>query len=156
MARKWWKFALGLLIALILAMGIKGFFFGPSDEELIKQALEETVAAAAQGEPSIVLDNLSSKFTYGSQIPFPGDISKAVRLSKPKVSILYIDPVIEGEQAVVKSPVTIEMAFMSINLNETVPDVKITLEKEWGLKYLFMPTPRWRIVDVSAPSLPEY
>lgn len=144
------------LILFIAGITIKAMFFGPSDKELIQEALKETTVAAREGRPTMVLTNLSKKFNYGGEMPIRMDISKVVEQAKPDISILNPEPRIEGDQATVFSPVAVKMSAMGMSFDNTVPDVTIILEREWSFSGGIFPRKKWKIIEVSADSLPNY
>jgi hypothetical protein len=133
-----------------------GYLLAKPDQQLIQAALTESTQAAAEGKPSDVLKYLSKSFTYGGEATSTYDISKVIHNSKPKITIITINPMIDGENAVVKTPVDVQIDYMGLNINNTIPNVVINLKKETGYKWIFVPEPRWRVVSVEAEALPNY
>ncbi|MDK3161130.1 hypothetical protein QPK87_31910 [Kamptonema cortianum] len=149
------------VLLVLVGLGIVGFFAfavlsQPKDQELIAAALDDSVAAAAEGRPSPVLSNLSSDFKYGDETFFAGDIAKVIRDAKPTILIVNKAAEISGDKAVVKTPVKLTMNYMGMSMDSTLPDVTIELRKETGVKWLFVPVPKWRITSVRSESLPNY
>lgn len=150
------KALLALAVLSITGFFSSGFLLAPPDSVLIKQAIEDSTAAARNGEPSEVLDNLSRRFNYGGEVANRSDIIKVVRQSKPHIVVEDIKPLVEGETATVISPVTVKGDFMGFTIDTTFPRVTIGLKKELGTQWGVVPTPRWRIVSVDADQLPSY
>lgn len=150
------KALLAIPIFAIIGLLASGFLFAPKDQDLITAALRESTAAAAKGEPSDVLRYLSKSFTYGGEATSTYDISKVIHNAKPQLTILETKADIKGETATVQTPVDVKLNYMGLDINQTIPRVSIELKKETGFKWLFVPEPRWRIISVSAESLPNY
>lgn len=151
---------IGLIAAVVAVLGLSiaivaSLFFGPTDAQLIKDTLSESTAAAARGETSEVLDGISRNFQYGDDTADRFEISKYVKNAKPKITILDINPQIEGNVATVKSDVMVAADFLGMNMNQTVPNVTITLEKEITFRS-FLPAKKWRVTSVQAEALPGY
>ncbi|MBA4291844.1 hypothetical protein C0431_02640 [bacterium] len=150
------KALLALPILALISLLVSGYLFAPKDQDLITAALRDSTAAAAKGEPSDVLRYLSKSFTYGGEATSTYDISKVIHNAKPKITIIETKANIQGENATVQTPVDVQLNYMGLDINQTIPKVTIELKKETGFKWLFVPEPRWRVVSVSAESLPNY
>lgn len=145
---------IGIPVIALIGFLLSGYVLAPSDEQMIQRAIDESTAAAREGKPSEVLDHLSNSFTVSEQSASPFDISKLIKLSKPKIVVLDPRAQINGETATVISPVDVEIDYMDFKLDHTLPKVTIQLKKEMGFKFLIVPEPRWRITSVNADGLP--
>jgi|GEM_PF-2139446 len=141
-------------VLALVAFIASGFLFAPSDQEQITKALNDSAAAAGRGEPSDVFKYLSRNFTYGGEQTNTFDISKVINQAKPKIAIMETKAEIAGETATVRTPVDIQLDYVGLEINQTIPGVTITLKKETAFKWLIVPEPRWRITAVDAESLP--
>lgn len=152
------KIGIGVGLAILVVFAIASMvslWFGPSDEELVKKSILASTSAAASGQSSEVLDGLSKKFSFGEDVPNRFDISKVIKNSRPKITVLDVNPRIEGDMATVVSDVFVEGDFMGMQLNNTFESVTITLKKETGFEGL-LPKKKWRISRVDAQDLPTY
>jgi hypothetical protein len=138
-------------VALLL-VGLRFAISGPSDRELIKEAVRESIEASKDGRPGGVLEYLSSGFEINDQAPGRFDISKFVRESRPDVEVLNLEPVITGNDATIRSSVRVRMKFMGQDFDQTFEDVTIVLRREPARRYLVIPSSQWRIVQVQAPT----
>lgn len=137
---------------VVIAGGIfaRMWFDVPSDKVLIRQAIEEASRNSKEGKPGGVLDYLSGTFTIQGFSPSEGDIRQFIRERKPEVEVLNMEPTIRGDQAEIVTPVNLKLGVGNLGFNQTVNGVKITLRRESGFRYGIFPTPRWKIVTVSA------
>lgn len=152
--RKW---IVGSATVVVAALAVLFFVTAPTDEQLIRQALDESTEASRKGEPGGVLDYLSSSLTFnGIPVMDKQEVSKYVRLAKPEIEFGQYSPVVEGDQAAVVADVHIKMDFQGLSLDQTVPDVEVRLAKETGFRWLVFPGKKWRITEVSAPDLGQF
>lgn len=148
--------AIGFVI-LALAFGMFSvLFMGPSDQEMIAETITEATDAAREGRPSPVLDSLSKDFDYGGELASRFDVSKVVKESKPDLTVLDVNPTITGDTATVVSDVRVNAQIYGFAIDQTIPSVRISLERETGTKWLVIPAPKWRITKVEAEGLPRY
>lgn len=150
------KALIAIPVVALVALLASGFIFVPSDQELITKALQESTDAAAKGEPSDVLKYLSRSFEYGGESTNSYDISKVIHQAKPKIAIMETKATIDGETATVRTPVDVQLNYIGLDINKTIPNVNIELKKETSFKWMIVPEPRWRITAVTAESLPNY
>lgn len=150
------KALIAIPVVALAAVLASGFLFAPSDQKLITKTLQDSTDAAAKGEPSDVLKYLSRSFTYDGQSTNTFDISKVIHQAKPKIAIMETTAQIEGDDATVTTPIDVQLNYMGLDINKTIPNVQIQLKKETSFKWIFVPEPRWRIVSVTAESLPSY
>lgn len=141
--------------AVVLA-GLTVLFIvtAPSDEDLIRAALEESVQASREGRPSVVLDHLSRSLTF-NEVPVGSraDIAEFVRKSKPDIELGPVEPVIEGDVATVVTSVRFNVSFLGYSRDQTVPQVQIRLARTTGVRWLLFPGTKWRISEVTLPDL---
>ncbi|MBL8059438.1 MAG: hypothetical protein JNK63_01840 [Chthonomonas sp.] len=146
------------LIIIFCIVGLLGGFFAkvwldtPSDQELIRETLREATRNGKEGKPGGVHDYLSGSFKVGDYEPSGADISEFIKSQRPEVTVLEPNPVIRGEVAEIVSPVEIKFGVGNIGASNRVEGVRIVLHKESALKYGVFPTPRWKIVEVTAPT----
>jgi hypothetical protein len=168
MSRKWWIWC-GLAVAAVAAALASMWLFQPSDEELIRQALDESVAAGREGRPGGVLEYLSQSFQINTQEPVRrSDIARVVRLNRPKVTLGPWQPRIAGDLAVVETSADVELggldgggggAFDALKLPKTqfrLDSVTIRLRRETDRRWLVVPVKKWRVISVSAPGFDPY
>jgi hypothetical protein len=144
------------------------WLFQPSDEELIRQALEESVAAGREGRPGGVLEYLSESFQINTQEPVRrSDIARVVRLNRPNVTLGPWKSRIAGDLAVVQTSADVELggvdsgggAFDALKLPKMqfrLDSVTIRLRRETDRRWLIVPVKKWRVISVSAPGFDPY
>jgi hypothetical protein len=143
----------------VAIVGLAALFFvtAPTDEQLIRQAIDESTEASRKGEPGGVLDYLSKSLTFnGLPIMDKQEISKYVRLAKPEITFGEFTPVVQDDKAAVVADVHLKMDFQGLSLDQTVPDVEVKLAKETGFRWLILPGKKWRITEVMAPDLGQF
>lgn len=147
--------AIGAIVAVAaLLLLLRSVLFGPSDKELIRDAVKESVEASREGRPGGVLEYLSNSFTFNDQeAPNRREIGKWIRQGKPEVVLRNSEPVISGETAEIVTPVHVKFDYLAFKFDQEIPNVRITLQKEAGTKWLIVPTKKWRIVSVTAPDV---
>lgn len=139
----------------VLAVAIIGLRFGlaerASDRQLIQRTVEDSIAAGRKGEPGGVMEILSRRFEVNREAPNRMDIGRFVRQSKPEVKLVNTEPVIQGEQAEIRTPASVRFGFLGNSVEQRFDEVVIRFRKETGVKWLIIPTKEWRIVSVEAP-----
>lgn len=124
-------------------------FFGPSDRQLIKEALDESVKASREGRPGGVMDYLSSSLKFNEEdTGSRSEIADYVKRARPDIVIEDTTPTISGDTATVVSPVTVTFSLGPASQPVRIERVEITLAKETGTRFLILPAPKWRIRDV--------
>ncbi len=149
------KILFGVIALAAVLFFSSGYLFNPSDEAQVKATLQEALSAAGEGKPSPVLESLSFRFDYGGEEPSRIDIAKVVRQAKPKLTALSVNPEIEGQTATVTTAIDAKLDYMGFSIDQTVPNVTIKFEKQVGTKWLVVPQPKWRIISVDSPNLPN-
>ncbi|MCU0316373.1 MAG: hypothetical protein MUC92_07255 [Fimbriimonadaceae bacterium] len=155
MKNKVWLAALPF--ALIGAMVGAAYATAPSDSVKIKKALGEQLDGAKEGKPGPVLDYLSRGFKYGDfEMVDRSEVAKVIRMVKPDIEVLQMDPIITGDKATIVSPVRLKADLGPFPMNTTLPQVTITFVRETGTMYGVLPTSVWRMSSVQAEDLPTY
>jgi hypothetical protein len=152
---KKWMIGSGLVAAA--ALTVLYFVTAPSDEVLIRRAITDATQASREGRPGPVLDYLSKLFTFnGVPIMDRGEISKYVRLARPDIEFGPFEPEVSGDQAVVVADVHVKFSFQGAGIDQTIPNVRIQLARESGLRWLVLPGKKWRVTEVTAPELAQF
>ena len=141
--------------AVVLA-GLTVLFIvtAPSDEDLIRAALEESVQASRDGRAGGVLGHLSPSLTFnGMPVASRAEIADFVRKSRPDVELGPVEPVIEGNVATVVTSVRINVSFLGYSADQKLSGVQIRLARETGVRWLLFPGTKWRISEVTVPDL---
>ncbi len=150
--RKW---IVGSSLVVVAGLVVLFFATGPDDTDLINQAINESVVASKEGKPGSVLEHLSRSLSFnGMAVTDRTEIAKYIRLARPEVVFSTFHPEIDGDTAKVKADVSVKINYFSLQLDETVRDVEVTLARETGFRWLVFPASKWRITSVSAPELP--
>lgn len=140
------------VLTLLLVLRLTLFAPKPDDQALIAAALTESLDAAKEGRPSVVLDKLSQKFRINSQSPGSRwDIAKFVRESKPEVVVTNKVAVVSGDTARIVSPVQVHVSYLNQNFSLRADEVTLVFEREDDRIWLFVPTKSWKLTDVSVP-----
>lgn len=145
--------------ATVVFLGLVALYFAtaPSDDEMIRQAIDESAKAAREGKPGNVLEHLSRSLTInGMPVADRGEISKYIRLASPEVKFGQYSPVVEEDSATVKTNVAVKFSFQGISMDETIPNVEVKLSREPGFRWVVFPATKWRIASVSAPEIPYF
>jgi hypothetical protein len=140
------KALIAIVVIGLVALLASGFLFAPSDQQLISKSLQESTDAAAKGEPSDVLKYLSRSFTYDGQSTNSFDISKVIHQAKPKIAIMETNAQINGDEATVTTPIDVQLNYMGLDINKTIPNVQIQLKKETSFKWMIVPEPPKRAI----------
>lgn len=147
-------------IAIVVAAAVLTFFGfrGPSDRELIDQAITESAKAGREGRAGGVLEYLSKSLKV-NQVEYSGtrfDISRFVRDSHPDVQLknqtVEVDE--SGGKATVTASATVSVTLLGLSeMSRDIDKVEIRLEREDTRKWLIFPARIWRIVSVDAPNV---
>jgi hypothetical protein len=146
------------IVAIVAVAGVllllRSSLFGPSDRQLIREAVEQSAQASREGRPGGVLEYLSKSLTF-NDIPAESraEIAKFISQSKPEVEIRNPEPVISGNTAEIVTPVQVKFSYLAFSFDQEIPNVRIVLQKEAGTKWLIVPTKKWRIVSITAPEI---
>lgn len=146
------KIAGAIVLVLILIFALVVVVTRPSDEDLIQEALERSIAASREGKPGGVFEHLSRSFTYNeSAITSRRDVGQYINQLKPAIELSNREPNISENTARILTDVHLEIGMLNYRQEFTIPGVEIELAKESGTRWGFIPYPQWRIVSVEAP-----
>jgi hypothetical protein len=134
------------LLQLLLASG-------PSDEKLIRDALQESLRASKEGRPGGVVELLSDQLQFNEEmVPNKRQIAQFVRDSRPEVSVSEKSLEVRGERALMVADVSVRLATpLGFNLDRIFRDVQLQFRKEPGTRLLILPDSKWRLYRVLAP-----
>lgn len=146
------KVFLGILGFLVIAVGIRfGFTLAnrPSDQQQIETAMKEAIQASREGRPGGVVDLLSRNLTVNDQQVNVERrmIADYVRSNRPEVEVLEPQAQITGTEGRIVSPVTLSLGPLS----KTMKEVTLIFKKEPASEFGFIPTDKWRLVEVRVP-----
>jgi hypothetical protein len=146
----------GLLIAAVSIVVVligSAFLFGPKDEALINEALDNSIRASRQGQPGGVAEYMSRNLTVEGETSPGFSINQVVRLMKPDVEVLNRDIVMNGSTAVIESPVNITYGAEGSKSTVKVNRATITFARESGMRWWIIPYPKWRVRDIKTDGL---
>ena len=145
------KAALAVGAVALLGVLVLPFLFAPSDEQLIGEALKESISASREGRPGGVMEYLSSSLKYNNEdVTDRMGVADTIKRAKPDVVVQDPRPVIQGQTATIVSAVTVNMDVGPISFPIEIKRAVITFTKETGRKFLVLPAPIWRISSISA------
>lgn len=144
----WKKAVLIAAASAVVVLIASAFLFGPKDEQLILEALDNSIKASRTGQPGGVAEYLSKSLVVDGEATGAFDISKVVRLVKPDVEVLNRDVQIQGGFATIESPVNIRIQNGDDVGTTKINHVTITFAKESGVRWGIIPYPKWRIRDI--------
>jgi len=130
------------------------FLFQPKDQDLINQALKESVDASREGRSGSVMEYLSRSLKY-NEIPVENraEVARYIRNSKPEIYLENTAALINGDSAQVVTPADLRVAVGPMPVTLHIDRVVITLGRETGTRFLVLPAPIWRIREVHADGL---
>ena len=143
---------LGLFVALIAGRFIYGMVAAPTDEVLIKSALDEAIEGSKEGRTGSLVDLISNKFQVNGAGASINKVADLVRKSRPDVQLKSKTPVIDGNNAQITSDATITASFLGNRQTFTLHDVTLSFKKESATDWLIFPTTKWKLTDVSFSS----
>ncbi len=148
------KVGLGLIVVAVLGLFATLALTGPTDEQLIQEALQQSIQASREGKPGGVLEYLSRSLTYNdAPVGDRSEIAQFIRNSKPDVQVLDPKPRIEGDKAAIVSPVTVSMQLGPFQGEQRLDRVRITFTREMGTRWIVVPAPKWRVSDIVVEGL---
>lgn len=150
------KIAIGAVLGILALLILQRVLTRPSDQVLIKRALDEAISGSREGRTGPVMDFVSKSLevnsdSYGIS---RNQISNFIKKSQPDVKIDNPNPVINGSEATIQSPVRVKMKLAMFETPEFNVNAKITLAKESSLEWLILPVAKWRITKIEAEDLP--
>ena len=146
-------FILAGVLALIGAL-FAPFVFAPSDEQMIKDALNESIKAGREGRPGVVMEYVSRSFKYNDEeVNDRMSMANYIKSAKPEVTVLDPRPTIQGNTATIVSAVDVNLAIGPVDFPVHLDHAEITFAKETGTKFLIFPSPTWRITNIKAEAI---
>lgn len=139
---------IALLFVVLMGYVFSGMVFRPSDRVLIRESLDDAIAAAASGDASPVYGII-----VNDETPSNADIRKFVQQAKPQVEVLEFEPQIDGTEATLVAPFQVKAAMMMFQIDQVIPDVHVSFRRTYTFKS-FRITPRWEIVEVRSTAVP--
>jgi hypothetical protein len=123
----------------------------PSDQELIKRALEDSIQASKEGRSGSVIELLSRNFTVNEQrVGSFRDVARIIRDQKPDVEIANWQPTVQGDKAEIVTLVTVKLGF-PLRQDVRLAEVRLQFEREPATKWLFVPSKAWKLKNVDVP-----
>lgn len=126
-------------------------FFGPSDETLIRKALDEAIVASREGRPGGVMDFISDRFQVNSEMPGSRQVANFIKQSHPDITVGKAPPVISGDKATLLAPVEAKITVFGHDIDEKMDHVSLVFQREQGREWLLIPVKKWRLVQVVVP-----
>lgn len=147
----WKRFAWGGAAALVAGLAAYIFLTQPTDEQLIDEALTESIQASRDGRPGGVMDHLAKNFTFNGQPAGSSlDIAKFIKGLKPDVEVMDRRPAIMGDTATITSPVNVTMGLGEGRVTSKIDRVEVVMRRSNGLRNLIIPTHVWKVQEVRA------
>lgn len=140
--------ASALAALTFIAFGM-GLFGAPSDEELIRTALDNAIKAGQEGRPGSVIEFLANDFEVNGQQYRMGQIAERIKTLKPKADFANRTPVITGDSASLTSDIQLSVSLPPVNVD--VNAVKVEFEKRSARKWLIFPAKQWQLTKVTVP-----
>lgn len=154
---RWGYASIGLLVLLVAGKYVANTYFGPSDETLIKKALDDALVASREGRPGGVLDFLGDSFKVNSTAIGGRQVSDFIRNQKPDIQIDYRRPQFGVDTARMSSSARIKISIIGFDQDVTLKDITLDFKKEDSTDFLLLPVKKWRLTAIHVPqnSLPE-
>ncbi len=144
-----------LVIGGLALIGFALLMRRPDDRTLILESLKESILASKEGRSGSVLEYLSKDIKLnGTELFNRGEVAKFIKNAQPEVEVVNAEPVIDGDEAIIESPVRVKMKVAVFTAPAFEVDAKIRFRREIGHEYLVVPVTRWRIVNVEATDIP--
>ncbi len=142
-----WRWILGVVLFVGAAAAMTYVYvLGPTDDQLILEALEESVQASREGSSGGVLSRLASNFTYNNEdIGARTNAARWIQTLRPEITFFNRDIVKEGGKASITAPVKVVFAG---GINVDLNSVKVTFRKGTGTRYVIFPYANWQIESV--------
>lgn len=153
-----------LVLCVLGAIVAWPYVFGPSDQVLVRQALEASIEAGREGRPGGVLEHLSNSLRINDSIPGNrSQIAQVIRANRPEVTVMTPEPEVVGSDATIRSAISVKFGragepgglMQALQLPEQtirLSNVEIKFKKESATRWLVIPDRKWRIVSVEAPN----
>ncbi len=148
---------LALVLLVVVGFRVVSLLSGQKDDAtMIRESLRQSLEASRKGEPGGVLEAVSNsiKVNGEDQGGNGGMIAKYIKNQKPNIEVTNPNPIVTGDEASITSPVRIKISVPVMGDHTvTMKDVVMTFHKETGREYLIFPVKKWRLSEVSAPSV---
>lgn len=154
--RKIW--IISVVAVLLVLVGLQmALSSGPTDKQLILQALDRSLKASEEGRPGGMIDFLSDSLEFNNElVTDKRQIARFVRDAHPELTVKGGEPEIQGDQATMSTSVRVKFALpMGFAFDQTFDDVQLMFRKEPGTKWLIFPDTKWRLARVVAPNAPN-
>ncbi len=154
MGGKVWIVLSGVLALLIVGRVALHFVRTPDDKTLIHEALMRSVDASRQGEPDGVLELFSRNLEVNDiRVGNRKEMIDFIKKQKPNIEVQKVEPLVNGDEASLVSPVRILGTVPIINreIDVTVPEVTFVFQKESGTRWGIVPTKVWKLTKVYLP-----
>lgn len=145
------KFGL-LSLAILGVAGAVGLIWDnahqPSDQVQIEQALASAISASKSGSPGNALELLSRNLVVNDQQGGTDRryIADFIRRQRPQIVVQNLKAQVRGSEGRMVSPVEVDLGLGYGK--RTLKSVILTFRKEDGLKYIVVPTQKWRLVEM--------
>ncbi len=145
----------GVLVALVLALFVWKYvsvnIFGPSDQALIRRALDEAVQASREGRPGGVMDKLTDRFKVNTDEPGNRQVADFIKNSHPDITVSDEKAVVSEDTARITGPVRVRASFLGMNFDQKIDDVSLVFQRESAHEWGFIPVRKWRLDQVLVP-----
>jgi hypothetical protein len=141
----------GVLVALVAGRIGLELINAPSDEQLIKEALNEAITRSKEGSPGGLLDFMSDTATVNNiEIGgMKGSIVETIRRQKPEVAFKSLEPKVNGNDATLVSPATVKLGVLNFSKTFDLPNVTIAFKKEEERTWYLVPKKSWKITNLN-------
>lgn len=150
--KKFLGVSIGIGVLMLGAAGVLLLGSKVDDQKLIQEAITEAIKAGKDGRPGGVLDNISIDFRINDQDAGSRfQIADYVKKMKPEVQLPPYTAQIFGDEAIITTPMTLNVGILTARTDIPLKDVTIKMRKEDARKWLVIPTHRWRVAEVKVP-----
>jgi hypothetical protein len=140
---------IGAIFVVVFVMFGMGVFGQPSDEQLIQQALDESIRAGKEGRPGSLIEFLANDFEVNGQQFSYAQIADRIRKMKPNIEFADRNPTVNGSSADLKSSVKLSVNLPPVKID--IEDVDVQFEKRSTTHWLIFPAKQWQITKVTIP-----
>lgn len=140
----WWVG--GSLVVGLVVTYLAVWLSRPTDEQLIIEALDESIAMSREGRPGGIYEKFYVDFAFGVSDLTPTDI-RNIRMAQHEVTVPHRQIELKGDSASITSPMSAEILILG-DLFSTSANVKIIFSAETEMKLFIVPVRTWRVTDV--------
>jgi hypothetical protein len=139
--------------AIVVLLGLRMTLFAPhqNDQEMIRDALAQSIKDSKDGKAGSLMDLLSDKFKVNGTQESQHDIARLVKQWRPDITVDSEDPIVSGDTAKIISTVHLKVSLPGGEIDKDVPNVTFTFQREDSSKFLVIPTKKWKLTDVDVP-----